>query len=258
MTGYLPVARHIARRYAGRGEPLEDLEQVACLGLLNCIQRYQPGLGHHFLGFAVPTITGEIRRHFRDKTWAMRVPRRLKDLHIAVGNAVRELSCQLNRAPRPSDIATHLAITTEEVLEALEASQSYHPASLDERLTAEPLSATVGDRLGGPEPAYERFTLSHTLAPHLAALPARERNIVIMRFFDDMTQTQIAAKVGLSQMHVSRLLTRTLTQLRGALNDNTAEVDCSCPEPAPRPPPGAPTRPAPPRRARLSAAAGRA
>lgn len=220
VAGYLPVARNIARRYAHRGEPLEDLEQVASLGLVNALERYEPERGHSFLGYAIPTITGEVRRHFRDRTWSMRVPRRLKDRHVAVNRSVVELTQQLNRAPRPSDIATSLKITIDEVLEALQAANAYRAESLNEVLSADANGATVQDIRGSADLDVERFIDSHALAPHLAALPPRELNILIMRFYGDMTQSQIAARMGISQMHVSRLLARTLTDLRNAIDED--------------------------------------
>jgi RNA polymerase sigma-B factor len=217
ITGYLPVARHIAWRYAQRGEPLEDLMQVASLGLINAIDRFEPGHGRGFLPYAVPTITGQVRRHFRDKAWSMRVPRRLKDLNVSINHAVVELSQDLGRAPRPSEIAARLDTSTEQVLDALDAAQAYRADSLDEMSTAEPGSSTFGDMFGEPDPEFDKFTDSHSLAPHLNALPARERAILLMRFYDEMTQSQIAERVGLSQMHVSRLLTKTLARLRDAI-----------------------------------------
>lgn len=218
ITGYLPVARNIANRYARRGEPLPDLVQVASIGLIKAVDRFEPDQGHNFLSFAVPTITGEIRRHFRDRTWSMRVPRRLKELHVAVSTAVDELSSDLNRAPRPGEIAARLNLSVDEVLEALQASQSYRAFSLEETLPSESASTTLGDLLGRPEPHFDRFTDSHALAPHLAALAPRERDILIMRFYEDMTQTQIAEQIGISQMHVSRLLSATLGRLREAVD----------------------------------------
>jgi len=217
VTGYLPVAKHIARRYANRGEPLDDLVQIASVGLVHAVDRYEPGRGSHFLGYAVPTITGEIRRHFRDKSWSMRVPRRLKELHLSVNGVVDQLSHELQRAPRPSEIASRLNLSTEEVLEALQVAQSYRVDSLDEVLRAGPDASALGDLLGDTDARLDRCVDSHALAPHIAALPARERQILIMRFFDDMTQTQIAQQIGISQMHVSRILTRTLAQLRAVV-----------------------------------------
>jgi RNA polymerase sigma-B factor len=220
VAGYLPVARHIARRYAHRGEPLEDLEQVASLGLLNALERYEPERGSSFLGYAIPTITGEVRRHFRDRTWSMRVPRRLKERHVAVNGVVVELSQALNRAPRPSEIATRLRITTDEVMEALHAAHAYHAESLNQVLSAEAKDVTLQDVLGRSDAGVERFINSYALAPHLAALPSRERNILTMRFYEDMTQSQIAARIGISQMQVSRLLARTLAELRDAIDQD--------------------------------------
>jgi len=218
ITGYLPVARNIANRYARRGEPLPDLIQVASIGLIKAVDRFEPDQGHNFLSFAVPTITGEIRRHFRDRTWSMRVPRRLKELHVAVSSAIDELSSDLNRAPRPGEIAVRLNLSVDEVLEALQASQSYRAFSLEETLPSESASTTLSDLLGRPEPRFDRFTDSHALAPHLSALAPRERDILIMRFYEDMTQTQIAERIGISQMHVSRLLSATLARLRQAVD----------------------------------------
>jgi RNA polymerase sigma-B factor len=218
VAGYLPIARHIARRYAQRGEPLDDLVQVASIGLLNAIHRFEPEHGRGFLAFAVPTITGEVRRHFRDKTWSMRVPRRLKDLHLLINKVVSELTAQHDRAPRPSEIAARLNVSTDEVLDALEAAQSYRANSLDEMLTAEANTATFGDLLGEPDNDFDKFINLHSLAPHLAALSSRERNILLMRFYGDLTQSQIAQRIGISQMHVSRLLAATLTRLRDALD----------------------------------------
>jgi RNA polymerase sigma-B factor len=220
VTAFLPVARNVARRYAQRGEPLEDLVQVASVGLMNAVDRFDPELGHQFLSFAIPTITGEIRRHFRDKTWSVRVPRRLKDLHLSINGVVAELSHQIGRAPRPSEIAARLDIPTADVLEALQAAQSYRAGSLDEMLTSEPDATARGDLFGERDPHFEQFTDSHSVAPHLKELPTRERNILIMRFYHDMTQTQIAERIGISQMQVSRLLSGTLARLRQAIDED--------------------------------------
>jgi RNA polymerase sigma-B factor len=220
IVAYLPVAKNIARRYARRGEPLEDLVQVATMGLINAIDRYDPGRGHHFLGYAIPTITGEVRRHFRDKAWSVRVPRRLKELHLAINKLTAELYHELGHAPRPSEIAARLGASIDEVLEALEVSPAYHADSLDEMRVAEDDGPTLGDRLGETDGRYEQFVNSHALAPYLAALPAREHDILIMRFFQDMTQSQIAERLGISQMHVSRLLAAILAGLRDAVDDD--------------------------------------
>jgi RNA polymerase sigma-B factor len=226
ITGYLPVARHIAHRYAHRGEPLEDLVQVASVGLINAIDRFEPERGNPFLGYAVPTITGEVRRHFRDKTWSVCVPRRQKDLYGSVNKIIEDLSHEFGRAPRPSEIADRLNITVEDVSGVLEASQSYRSASLDEVYIAEASRPTLGDRLGRADARYEQFVNSHALAPYLAALPGREHNILILRFFHDMTQRQIAERIGISQMHVSRLLANTFARLREAVERDQPPAHC--------------------------------
>jgi len=218
VTGHLPVALHIARRFAHRGEPQEDLEQVATVGLINAVDRFEPERGTDFLSYAVPTIAGEVRRHFRDQAWSMRVPRRLKDLHVAIGAAVSELSQHLGRAPRPSEIAAHLQCDTEEVLEGLEAASAYRSASLDEVLTTDEASGhTVADALGEADNALDQVEYREAVRPLLESLPERERTILLLRFFGNLTQTQIAQQVGISQMHVSRLLAQTLATLREQL-----------------------------------------
>ncbi len=219
VTGHLPVAMHIARRFSHRGEPQEDLQQVATVGLINAVDRFEPDRGSDFLSYAVPTITGEVRRHFRDQAWSMRVPRRLKDLHVAIGTAVAELSQRLGRAPRPSEIAAHLQCGTEEVLEGLEAASAYRSASLDEVLTDESSGHTTADALGEADSALDQVEYRESVRPLLESLPERERTILMLRFFGNLTQTQIAEKVGISQMHVSRLLAQTLAQLRDGLTE---------------------------------------
>jgi RNA polymerase sigma-B factor len=217
VTGYLPVAQHIARRFAHRGEPLDDLVQVATVGLINAVDRFQPDRGSDFFSFAVPTISGEVRRHFRDQGWSMRVPRRLKDLHVSINSAVSELSQNLGRAPKPSEIAERLRVPTNEVLEGLEAAQAYRSSSLDEMLSTDESGTTLGDLLGAADAELERVDYQQALQPLLAELAERERSILMLRFFGNMTQTQIADRVGVSQMHVSRLLAQTLSKLRNKL-----------------------------------------
>lgn len=213
-TAFWPVVVHIARRYRDRGEPLADLEQVGAVGLLGALDRFQPDRNVDFLGFAVPTITGEIRRHFRDRTWSMHVPRRLKDLQTPIRDAVATLTTSLHRAPRPSEIAAHLGIAVNEVVEALGAQHAYTPTSLDAPTRDGGTELDRGDLLGENDPALTTAGYRHELRRALAELPERERTIVALRFFGDLTQTQIAEQVGLSQMHVSRLLSRTLSTLR--------------------------------------------
>jgi len=221
VTGYLPVVQHIARRFAGRGEPVDDLEQAGTVGLLNAVDRFEPDRGIDFLSYAVPTITGEVRRHFRDRTWSMRVPRRLKDLHVSINGVVSELSQSLGRAPKPTEIAERLGLPVSEVLEGLEASEAYRSSSLDEMLSSEQGSATVGELVGEADAELDRVDFRQALRPVLAELAPRERTIVLLRFFGNMTQTQIAQEVGISQMHVSRLLTQTLDRLRNRLDPET-------------------------------------
>ena len=221
VTGFLPVAQHIARRFSNRGEPLDDLVQVATVGLINAVDRFSPERGSDFFSFAVPTISGEVRRHFRDLGWSMRVPRRLKDLHVSINGVVSELSQSLGRAPKPTEIAERLGLPVSEVLEGLEASEAYRSSSLDEMLSSEQGSATVGELVGEADAELDRVDFRQALRPVLSELAPRERTIVLLRFFGNMTQTQIAQEVGISQMHVSRLLTQTLDRLRNRLDPET-------------------------------------
>jgi RNA polymerase sigma-B factor len=217
VTGYLPVVQHIARRFAGRGEPVDDLEQSGTVGLINAVDRFEPDRGVDFLSYAVPTITGEIRRHFRDRTWSMRVPRRLKDLQSSITGAVGPLSQQLGRAPKPSEIAAHLGLPVDDVVEGLDAQRAYRSSSLDELVAGS--DTTLTETLGGADAELEKVEYRQTLAPLLDELPDRERTILVLRFFGNMTQTQIADRVGISQMHVSRLLAQTVAQLRRRMTE---------------------------------------
>jgi RNA polymerase sigma-B factor len=216
VEGHLPVAKHIARRFVQRGEPLDDLEQVAMMGLIHAVDRFDPNRGVDFLSYAVPTITGEVRRHFRDQGWGMRVPRRLKDLHVTLGSAMSELSQKLGRAPTATELAGHLRLPREEVVEGLAAANAYRGASLD-RLTDEESSGGIADVVGQADNELDRVEYREALRPLLARLPERERTIIMLRFFGNMTQTQIADRIGISQMHVSRLLAQTLATLREGL-----------------------------------------
>ena len=217
IAGYRPVAQHIARKYVHRGESADDLEQVATIGLILAVDRFEPERGVDFLSFAVPTITGEVLRHFRDRSMAVRVPRRLRELQASIYDAAAELGQQLGRSPRPSEIATHLGVALEVVLEGLAAQGAGHCSSLDEPAWKDD---GLGDEgrfaavLGRPEPEFDLIEYRESLVPVLAALPERERDILLMRFFGGMTQTEIGRQVGISQMHVSRLLARTLATLR--------------------------------------------
>ncbi|MBM7775639.1 RNA polymerase sigma-B factor [Actinokineospora baliensis] len=218
VTGHLALAEHIAMRFAHRGVARDDLTQVATVGLIHAVDRFDPTRGIDFLSFAVPTIMGEVRRYFRDTAWSVRVPRRLKELHLTITAAGNELSQRLGRAPTPSEIATHLGMSREEVYEGLEAGQVYQSVSLDEALSSgDPDSDPLADTLGEDDAALLGIEDHESLRPLIERLPERERRILMLRFFRNMTQTQIAEKIGVSQMHVSRLLTRTLETLRAGL-----------------------------------------
>ncbi len=222
VTGHLPLAEHIAARFSNRGVPREDLVQVATLGLINAVDRFQPDRGTDFLSFAVPTVMGEVRRPFRDASWSMHVPRRLKELNLAINAASAELSQRLGRAPTPSELARHLDLSQEQVYEGLEAGNAYHSMSLDEALSPDADSDSLGETLGETDSALDGVEDYESLRPLIERLPERERTILTLRFFRHMTQTQIAERIGISQMHVSRLLARTLEQLReGMLTDET-------------------------------------
>lgn len=218
VTEHMPVAEHIARRFSHRGESQEDLAQVATLGLINAVDRFDPDRGVDFLSYAVPTIMGEVRRHFRDTGWAVRMPRRLQELHLSVSSAIARQSQELGRAPTPSELAAHLQISTDEVYRGLEAGNAYRSASLDELLT-DTDEIPLGDAIGDDDTELAEVENREMVRPLLSELPERERRILLLRFFRGMTQTQIAEQVGISQMHVSRLLSRTLLWLRERLQE---------------------------------------
>ena len=213
VRGHLDVARNLARKFDRRGEPLDDLVQVATVGLIKSVDRFDPEHGSGFLAFAVPTIMGELRRHFRDTAWAVRVPRRLKELTGTVANARSELSQRLGRAPRPSELADFLGISREDVREVLVAGSGQTGASLDRLLEESP-----GTQFGAEDPELEEVDNREALGPMLAALPELERTIVVLRFFRSMSQAAIGERVGVSQMQVSRVLARTLRRLRNQLD----------------------------------------
>jgi RNA polymerase sigma-B factor len=211
---FMPLARQLASRYRHAGEPLEDLVQVACVGLLKAVDRYDVERGTGFARYAVPTMLGELKRHFRDKGWALRVPRATQELALKVSDALGTLPAKLGRSPRPRDVAEAIGVPVEDVLEAMEAATAYETASLDApRPGADDEEWTHADALGGEDHGYELVELGETLRGTLDALPARERLILRLRFEEDMTQAEIAACVGVSQMHVSRLLRRSLDRL---------------------------------------------
>jgi RNA polymerase sigma-B factor len=213
---HIPLVEHLARRFRNRGEPLDDLTQVATIGLIKSVDRFDVDRGVEFSTYATPTIVGEIKRHFRDKGWAVRVPRRLQELRLSLTTATGELSQQHGRSPTVHELAERLGITEEEVLEGLESANAYSTLSLDVPDTDDE-SPAVADTLGAEDDALEGVEYRESLKPLLAQLPQREQRILVLRFFRNMTQSQIASEVGISQMHVSRLLARTLAQLRDKL-----------------------------------------
>jgi RNA polymerase sigma-B factor len=219
IAGHMPVARHIARKYGHRGENHDDLQQVASMGLVLAVDRFEPGRGIHFLSFAVPTITGEVLRYFRDRTATIRVPRRLRALQSMIYDAAAELGQRNGRPPRPSEIAHLLGMPLETVLDGLAAQATAHTVSLDEPAADDGQGnrGRFDNTLGRIEPEFDLVEQRETLAPLLAALPERERRIVLLRFFGGLTQTEIGVQLGISQMHVSRLLSRTLAELRHRL-----------------------------------------
>nr|WP_234338368.1 RNA polymerase sigma factor SigF [Streptomyces sp. NRRL F-5727] len=213
---HLPLVEHLARRFRNRGEPLDDLTQVATIGLIKSVDRFDPERGVEFSTYATPTVVGEIKRHFRDKGWAVRVPRRLQELRLSLTTATAELSQQHGRSPTVHELAERLGISEEEVLEGLESANAYSTLSLDVPDTDDE-SPAVADTLGAEDEALEGVEYRESLKPLLEDLPPREKRILLLRFFGNMTQSQIAQEVGISQMHVSRLLARTLAQLREKL-----------------------------------------
>ncbi|MCX3060186.1 RNA polymerase sigma factor SigF [Streptomyces beihaiensis] len=213
---HLPLVEHLARRFRNRGEPLDDLTQVATIGLIKSVDRFDPDRGVEFSTYATPTVVGEIKRHFRDKGWAVRVPRRLQELRLSLTTATAELSQLHGRSPTVHELAEKLAISEEEVLEGLESANAYSTLSLDVPDTDDE-SPAVADTLGAEDEALEGVEYRESLKPLLEDLPPREKRILLLRFFGNMTQSQIAQEVGISQMHVSRLLARTLAQLRERL-----------------------------------------
>jgi RNA polymerase sigma-B factor len=215
---FIPLARQLAARYRHAGESLEDLVQVACLGLLKAIDRYDPDRGEGFARYAVPTMLGELKRHFRDKGWSVHVPRATQELVLKVTDALGSLPARLGRSPRPRDVAEAVGAPVEAVLEAMEAATAYEAASLDApRPGADEDSAwTYGESLAEEDPGYDLVDIGETLRGTLAALPDRDRLILRLRFEGDMTQAEIAERIGVSQMHVSRLLRRSLDRLSAA------------------------------------------
>ncbi|WP_443033376.1 SigB/SigF/SigG family RNA polymerase sigma factor [Streptomyces sp. ACA25] len=219
VCAWMPMAGRLARTFRDRGESLEDLEQVAALGLVKAVTRYEPDRGSAFESYAVPTIVGEVKRHFRDHLWGLHVPRRTQELRNRVRAASRQLDYRLDdRSPAISEIAKHSGLTEDEVKVGMQAMESYSPLSLNAELPGSEDGYSLIDTLGSSEPGYDQVVYREAVKPKLRELPERERRILYLRFFREMTQSRIAEQLGISQMHVSRLLSRTCERIR-------AEVD---------------------------------
>jgi RNA polymerase sigma-B factor len=219
VRAHLGLAEYLARRFVNRGEPIDDLVQVASLGLLKAVDRFDPERGLEFSTYATPTIVGELKRHFRDKGWAVRVPRRVQELHLRLGAVLNTLSQDLGRSPTIAEIAERAEVSEEDVLEALEAGHAYRFTSLDAPAAGDEENQALSDQLGGEDEGMEEIEHRVALSPLIAQLPPRERTILHLRFFAGRTQSEIATELGISQMHVSRLLARSLTQLRSIAED---------------------------------------
>lgn len=213
----LPLAEHVARRFAGRGEPFDDLVQVARIGVVNAVDRFDPTVGAEFLSFAVPTVMGEVRRHFRDNTWSIRVNRRAKDVAQAIARGTDELIQTLGRSPKPSELAAHLDLPVADVVDGLLARSAHSATSIDSPAADDEDGRSLKETLGAQDPEMARIDDFVTLRPAMETLPERERRIIALRFFEAKSQSEIAAEIGISQMHVSRLLSSTLRKLRAAV-----------------------------------------
>jgi len=217
IEAYLPLAEHLARRFRNRGEPFDDLVQVACLALVKSVDGYDHSRGAAFTSYAIPMILGELKRHFRDKGWNVRVPRRLQELRLDLGKAGADLAQTLGHSPTVAELAEHLSVSEDDVIEAMESGHAYRALSLHAPVAGDDSGAELADMLGGLDPDMENVENREALRPLLAKLPQREQRIIVMRFFGNMTQSQIATQLGISQMHVSRLLAHAIGALREGL-----------------------------------------
>ncbi len=217
---HLSLVEHCARRFRNRGEPYEDLVQVGTIGLIKAVDRFETDRGVEFSTYATPTVIGEIKRHFRDKGWAIRVPRRLQELRMQISGATGELTQKLGRSPTPRELAEVIGCTVEEVMEGIESSHAYSTLSLDASDDSDDGPPAMLATLGVEDSNIEHVEIRESIKPLLEGLGEREKRILLLRFFKNMTQSQIADEIGVSQMHVSRLLTRTLAQLRTSLEQD--------------------------------------
>jgi RNA polymerase sigma-B factor len=225
VVAHMGLAAYLARRFANRGQPLDDLIQVASLGLLKAVERFDPKLGIEFSTYATTTIVGELKRHLRDRGWAVRAPRRMQELYLTLSQVVDTLGQELGRSPNIAELANELQVSEEDVLEALEAGQAYRFASLDVPRADTDAPEPLGERLGQEDVDLARAEERATLVPLLEQLSSRQREVVELRFFEGMTQTEIARHLGISQMQVSRLLTRSVAQLRSLARQSRASGD---------------------------------
>ena len=217
IESHLGLVEYLARRFAGRGEPLDDLVQVGTIGLVKAVDRFDPDREVEFSTYATPTIVGELKRHFRDKGWAVRVPRRLQELNLRLGTVIGQLTQDLQHSPTIAEIAKAAGATEDEVLEALDSAHAYSLVSLDAGTSDDGLS--YHEQIGDEDEALDALEQRLAVGPLLRQLPPRERKMLHLRFFKGMTQSEIARELGISQMHVSRLLARTLAHLRASLQD---------------------------------------
>ena len=225
VAQYLPLARKLARRYRGAREPLDDLEQVASLGLVKAIDRYDASRGIGFQHFAVPTILGELKRYFRDSGWAVHMPRGIQELALQVAQAERQLAAKTGREPTYNEIAEFLEISIEDVLAAAEASAAHHAVSFDTpHDDGDGEAGTLGDSMGEIDERYDLVTLTASIAPAARRLSERDRRVLALRFVEDRTQSEIADEVGVSQMQVSRILSKALRQLGAGVDDEPSRV----------------------------------
>jgi RNA polymerase sigma-B factor len=223
LVELMPLVRALAARYAGRGEPLEDLVQVGSIGLIKALDRFDVDRGVEFASYAVPTIVGEIRRHFRDKAWAMHVPRRLKELSLQLSRVLDQLTSELGRSPTIAELAQAAGVDDEEAIDAIESMNAYSTRSLHASFE-EGSDDSLAEKLGSEELGYAEIEDGTLVAAGLDALDERERQIIELRFFHEMTQSQIASEIGISQMHVSRLLRKSLATMRGRIQEGATDV----------------------------------
>jgi RNA polymerase sigma-B factor len=221
IEAWLPMAQRLTRRYAGRGEPFDDLLQTATVGLIKAMDGFDPDHGSDFASYAIPTILGEVKRHFRDRTWSMRIPRRLQEMRLAINRAQAELTQTVSRSPTVADIAAHLGVCEEAVLEGLEGGRAYRAVSLSAPVGETP-GSELSDMIGSEDHGYELAELRIAMPAAIACLTEREQRIIALRFYGNQTQGGIAAQIGVSQMHVSRLLAGALAKLRKHLDPDCA------------------------------------